>query len=607
MVSSEGDFWLISADEQQVGSVKLSANAALLVGRAAHNHLVLNDYRISRQHARVTHERDGYYVYDLNSVNGTLVNGAKIRRHKLSRGDSITLGPFVFSFDERIESTRNPSTAKPIWQPGESITRFTDAPIRLSESQGPFRIPAAQPNFDLNSLEHAHKNLGILYEFVQAIGQTIEKHELLELMGGKILETFPAAASVCVYLRNEADQEKDFFTLAHFVGSAAPIELSPQIARTVIAAGCAIGDPTTKATRNTTAMYAPMLDRGVAALGIICVKAGGKEGFSAADIDLLSGMAAPATIALKNTHHHEQSLIQERIRRDLELAAQIQVSFLPREVISIAGVDFLASYRAAYTVGGDFYDIFWVGPSKLACFIGDISGKGVAAALLMARISGELRIAALAHVDPLHVLSIMNRAVLDRGQPELFFTAAYMTFDVVTGEVLLACGGHPSPYLCRANGDVMPLLEDGSTAVGMFEDPSFAAKRFKLDDRDSIVLYTDGVIEARAPNGQLFGTERLHDCLSGVGSYPDDISAALLNHVEQFTGPRAEPDDDLTIFICHRCVGAPAQLQPRSKAAADVARAFYETYEMASSQDKPSTLVDPRVVADTLLRRPART
>ena len=112
MHPNDGDYWLISADEQQVGSVKLSANAALLVGRAAHNHLVLNDYRISRQHARVTHERDGYYVYDLNSVNGTLVNGAKIRRHKLARGDSITLGPFVFSFDERIESTRNPSTRR---------------------------------------------------------------------------------------------------------------------------------------------------------------------------------------------------------------------------------------------------------------------------------------------------------------------------------------------------------------------------------------------------------------------------------------------------------------------------------------------------------------
>jgi serine phosphatase RsbU (regulator of sigma subunit) len=597
VIPDDGTYWLISADEQQVGSVRLSANAALLVGRAAHNHLVLNDYRISRQHARVTHERDGYYVYDLNSVNGTLVNDTKIRRHRLQLGDTVTFGPFVFHFEARAESVRNVSALPQIWQPGESITRFTESPIRFPDETPSGHLPVpAQPDFDLNSLEHAHKNLGILYEFVQAIGRTIERHELLELMGAKILEIFRAAASVSVYLR-EGEAENAPFTLAHHVGSASPIELRSEIRRAAIAAGGAIGDPSGKS-RQSTAMYAPMLDRGTA-LGVICVAAGGKEAFSIADIELLSGMAAPATIALKNTWHHEQSLIQERIRRDLELAAQIQVSFLPREVISIAGFDFLASYRAAYTVGGDFYDIFWVGPQKLACFIGDISGKGIAAALLMARISGELRIAALAHVDPLHVLSIMNKAVLDRRQPELFFTAAFFTLDVSTGEVLLASGGHPSPFLCRANGDVVQVIDEGSTAVGMFEEPSFAAKRFVLEDRDSLVLFTDGVIEARDSSGALFGTERLAESLSGVGSFPDDISAVLLGSVERFAGP-AEQNDDLTIFICHRCVGAPLALQPRTQTTGEVVPPpiSNETYEA------PSLLVDPRVGADTLTRRP---
>jgi len=606
--------WLTSANEREIGSVRLAANAVLLVGRAGHNHLVLNDYRISRQHARVTHERDGYYVYDLNSVNGTSVNGAKVRRQQLQVGDTVTFGPFAFTIESRIESNASLSIQGPGSRRAESVIQFAAVPaamlgddVEAAPAADP--VPPVQPQFDLKTLEQAHKHLSTLYAFLQAIGQTIEKNELLELMGGKILEIFPAAASVCVYVREDDDEDEGGgFKLVHYLGSASPSEQMPDISRTAIATGNAIGDASA-AGRKSTVMCAPMLDRGKA-FGVIFVTAGGREAFSSADISLLGGMAAPATIALKNTRQHEELLNQGRIRRDLALAAQIQMSFLPREVISVGGADFLACYRAAYSVGGDFYDIFWVGPSKLAVFIGDIAGKGIAAALLMARITGELRIAALAHVDPVQVLMIMNQAVLDRHQPELFFTAAYLTLDLVTGEVLLASGGHPSPFLCRANGDVSPILEGGSTAVGMFADPSFAAKRFYLEDCDSLVLYTDGVIEATNRWQTLFGVERLYECLLGVGSFPDDITTAVLRGVEEFVG-KAEANDDLTLFICQRAVGASPAMQPRIHEADEAARPTYESYETMehdplATLPPPAHLTDPTIGADTVMRRPTR-
>ena len=224
-----------------------------------------------------------------------------------------------------------------------------------------------------------------------------------------------------------------------------------------------------------------MIDRANETLGVIHVSTNSHgDTFSRDDLELLKGMATPAAIMLQNTRMHEDSLVEDRFRHDLALAAQIQKSFLPREVIAVEGLELFAEYRAAYTVGGDFYDVFWVGTDRLAVFIGDISGKGISGALLMARISSELRVAALAHVDPVAVLIAMNSATLGRAQPELFFTAIYLTIDVKTGEVVLANAGHPTPYWCRSDGTVEPVSGGAACAVGILDDGGYTSTSFSL-------------------------------------------------------------------------------------------------------------------------------
>ena len=378
----------------------------------------------------------------------------------------------------------------------------------------------------------------------------------MELLAGQVLDIFPVAISVSTYLR---DKPEEPFELASFHGGDwAKAPFTPAVAR----AGRAVFEAGGEPLETGTTMYAPMMERGVA-LGVICVAADPRgDGFTRANLELLDGMTAPATIALQNTRMHEDALQRERLRRDLELAAQIQQSFLPRETVSVDGIEFLAAYRAAYAIGGDFYDIFWVTHEKLAVFVGDISGKGISAALLMARISGELRVAALAHIEPVEVFSIMNKAVIGRNQPELFFTAVYLTLNVKTGEVVLVNAGHPTPYICHANGDLEQVTGGASTAVGMFDEPHFISTRLHLDDGASLVLYTDGVIEASDANGDLYGEARLQQCLAGIGSFPSDISASILGSVERFANKTA-PSDDLTIFICHRNAAKGISLQPR--------------------------------------------
>jgi serine phosphatase RsbU (regulator of sigma subunit) len=612
--------------------VLLSEAGPVLVGRASHNHLVLNDNRLSRQHARVASERDGFVVYDLGSSNGTFVNGQTVRRQRIDVGDEVRFGPFVFTVQEQVEQVSIATGSVPkLWiQAAESVTKFfhvsevssamaatlrppgippglgapATSPMFTPQSPNPNRVTlhddalvgaedvavppaeedrmlrtdafdvvseesakfkAALKSVDLNELERAYENMTTLYAFMQAISKTIDRTELVQLMGEKLLELFRSARTVGVYLRGTENGEPAF-VLEHVAGTGArPPRLLPhETSRVVEAAGRALFAPNLPSTAEVArTMFAPMIDR-EQVLGVIFVGTGSGGGgeFSRADLELLDGIVVPATITLQNARMHEESLRRERLNRDLELAAHIQASFLPKEVLSVPGVDMLATYKAAYTVGGDFYDLFWVGPGRVAAFVGDISGKGIAAALLMARISGEFRLAALAHVEPERVLAAMNVSLLAREQPDMFFTAFYFTLDVNTGEVRLANAGQNSPYVCKSDGSVVEITGGTCGAVGMLEDMDFVATRFILEDGDSLVLYTDGVVEAKAEGGELYGDARLDACLREGSPRPRDIAERIVSSVKaHLKGTPA--NDDLTIFICRRSVDAAAALQPR--------------------------------------------
>ena len=231
------------------------------------------------------------------------------------------------------------------------------------------------------------------------------------------------------------------------------------------------------------------------------------------------------------------------------------------------GIDLFAEYRAAYSVGGDFYDVFWVGPDRLGASIGEISGKGISGALLMARISSELRGVALAHVDPVAVLTAMSQAIIGRGQPELFFTAIYFTLDVKTGEILLGNAGHPTPYWYHADGCVEPITAGRGCAVGILDDPGVAGFSLQLQQGDSLILYTDGVVEATSTEGLLYGEDRLEACLASAGGRPNLMAEDILHSVYDHAavGPL---NDDLTLFICQRSVEAVRTMQPRRRSSA---------------------------------------
>ncbi len=541
-------YWLVGV-EGKARRVRLPINAPLLVGRGASNHVILDDPRISRQHARFAPEHGGPVLYDLDSANGTIVNGSAVSRHRLQPGDVIGIGSCVFRIDEASHDAVA-ETAPTVERP--TLVGIAGIPESARSCE--------RPLVDLTQLDDAYQKLGILNSFMKTLGQTVDRRELLRVIAGKVQEVYPRARSVSIHLRDGENR----FQRVHTSGVESPnaASLPEDVSHGVLVSSRGELPESTRALGGTD-MFAPMSDRGNVR-GVIHVSvATDRPLFAPSDLELLNGMAAAAAMMLQNSRMHEESILRDRLKYDLELAARIQDSFLPREVISVEGLELFAEYRAAYTVGGDFYDVLWVGENKLAVFIGDISGNGIAAALRMARISSELRVAALAHVEPALVLSAMNKALLASDQPELFFTAVYFTFDVKTGDIVLANAGHPLPYCCRSSGRLEPITGGASCAVGILQEPGFASTTFRLGHGDSLVLYTDGVIEAADADGTLYGSARLEECLeTSSTTRPNELARRILRSVEEHATETAVTDD-LTLFICHRALGKPASHQPR--------------------------------------------
>jgi len=194
--------------------------------------------------------------------------------------------------------------------------------------------------------------------------------------------------------------------------------------------------------------------------------------------------------------------------------------------------------------------VFWLDKTRLGMFIGDVAGKGVAAALLMARISSDLRVAALAEEMPLKVLERVNQAMLEREQHDIFVTGVYLTLDIASRTGMLANAGHLPAFIRRAAEGVVEQIGEGlGTAIGFFRDVRYGQVEFQLGKGDTLVLCTDGILEAADADGELFGTERFRACLARGFSRPSEVAARLRADVRAHVGD-APQSDDQTLMIC---------------------------------------------------------
>jgi sigma-B regulation protein RsbU (phosphoserine phosphatase) len=273
--------------------------------------------------------------------------------------------------------------------------------------------------------------------------------------------------------------------------------------------------------------------------------------FDKDDLELFISLSSMVAIALENAKMHQTLLEKQRIVRDMEFARTVQESFLPQSEPEVQSYKFSSHYTPALEVGGDFYDFIRLDKGHTGIVIGDVSGKGVPAALYMAKLGSDMRTLAFTEQSPAEALIKLNDLLAARSRRGMFATLLYIELDSQAGIFTISNAGHLPPIIKKTNGSLVKLATAGGAPLGMLAGMKYGQETAKIMPGDTVILYTDGVVEAMNAKEELYGYDRLEALVRKSPSTPNELKMAIIDDVNRFTGLSPQ-HDDMTLV----CFGA---------------------------------------------------
>jgi len=524
------------------------------LGRSPTNHIVLDLPTISREHARVRREGDTYILEDLQSTNGTFLNGEPVTQSHLHEGDHIRLGPATLRFTELARAAVEP-------------------PLELVATEKPTDTSAVLARVDVERypLLATESRLGLAAEdriaFVSQLStellQLLDPDELVGRVADGLLEVFPNAEQVLLAFTEE--QKGTLVPRASRRRSGQgerEVTLSQTILRTVTEerAGVLCADvqedarfrdrPSVVGARIRSFLCVPLVCRDEF-LGLIYIDTGRVDApFQRADLLVATAIASQVALAASNIRLHRAAVARARLELDLSLAERVQRSFLPAHVPDIPGMTFATYYTTAYEVGGDFYDFIPTGDGCWLVVIGDVSGKGISAALLMARLTRDIRYHAV-RTEPAHILGELSRSLARETDGRVFATVLCLKIQPHERRLIIASAGHCQPLVISRATAPYFFAEATGFPLGVQPEEPYEQKTLTLGPGDCLLAYTDGLTEAMNDSGVTFGTDRLFRAATqaiGLGAKgPERLLEHILLVLRSFRGDAA-PTDDLTML-----------------------------------------------------------
>jgi len=426
----------------------------IVLGRNADCGIVLNLPAVSREHACILRVEGGFFIEDLGSRNGTYVNNQQISgRSALKTNDKIKICDFLATFEE----------APPLPK-----TLAGDATIEEEDDDGMEESSTVEAQVSHTSgliLEaQSAEKLKALLEISAKLARTLELDQLLPKIVDRLMEVFRQADRVFLILKEETggrlipkiiktrraqDESNARFsrsivkqcleTVQAFLSDDASADARFALSQSIADF------------RIRSVMCAPLWTQEGQAFGVIQLDTQDRsKKFTEDDLRLLMGVASQASVALENAKMHEDMVHRERMKRDMELAKQVQLSFLPKSLPTVEGYEFFAFYEPALAVGGDYYGFIPIPPSSLVVTVGDVAGKGVPAALLMAKLSSDARFCTLTEPQPAIAISKLNDLLVETaGSMDRFVTLCAIILDQSKHSAVIVNAGHPTPLIYR--------------------------------------------------------------------------------------------------------------------------------------------------------------
>ena len=303
--------------------------------------------------------------------------------------------------------------------------------------------------------------------------------------------------------------------------------------------------------RTNTILCMPMRNKDGDTIGVFQLlnKRGGP--FTAEDEDFIAALSTHASLAIENARLYEEEKALAGMREEVRLASRIQMDLLPKSVPDVKGYDLAGTSIPAQMVGGDYFDFIRLEGGRMGVALGDVSGKGLPAALLMANVQATLRGQTLLDDDVASCVRRSNRLLFESTPPEKFVTLVYGALDPSKHAFRFTNAGHDHPHLFRRKGKSL-RLESGGIVLGILPDYEYASDAVEFNPGDVLVIYSDGIVESMDADREQFGIDRLTDVISrNLGGTAQGILSAIVDAAQRHAGA-APQYDDMTVVVVKR-------------------------------------------------------
>jgi serine phosphatase RsbU (regulator of sigma subunit) len=518
----------------------------IVVGRAASADIMLADALVSRQHVRFYRAGDDWWVEDLGARNRTLLNERALATPSaLHSGDVLRVGQTVLRVVSDAETipANGSSPASPHAEPVfEKTTSGLSDEIPLSSSDN-----LAGYSARLHMLNDVHRALATTVSLPELLDLILERcFAVLRPEQGIILLQGPDGEMRRAASRTRPGESDDILVSRRIVEEVAGKGQSALVIDATRDERFAASDSIIESgVRSVVAV--PLIDaEGV--IGMIALYSRiNVRRFSQQDMELLMSLASAATLRVRNVALGEEVAARRVLEHELALAHDIQMAMLPREMPRRPEVDVAARLKPARSVGGDLYDVV-LAEERIWFIIGDVSGKGVAAALYMAVAKTLFRAIVPSSRSLEGLVSRMNEELARDNERFMFVTAIAGWIDLATGGVALSDAGHNLPLVLRKDGTLEYPSIRKTIALGVVDAPTYDASLLQMLPGDTLLLYTDGITDARSVSGEQFDIVRLERALAArKGSTAADLVGGIVTAVEHFAAG-APPEDDLAVL-----------------------------------------------------------